>query len=79
MKQRIRKLLEEALPIVNFDSEYLYSELDSLGVITILMVLSQEFNIKLDTKDATPKNLKSLDSIVKMVENSLSEKKEKNA
>lgn len=75
MKQRKRKLLEEALPIVNFDSEYLYSELDSLGVITILMVLSQEFNIKLDTKDATPKNLKSFDSIVKMVENRLSEKK----
>lgn len=79
MKQRIRTLLEEALPIVNFDSEYLYSELDSLGVITILMVLSQEFNIKLDIKDATPKNLKSLDSIVKMVENRLSEEKNKNA
>lgn len=74
MKQRIRSLLEEALPIVNLDSEYLFSELDSLGVITILMVLSQEFNIKLDTKDATPKNLKSLDSIVKMVENKLAEK-----
>lgn len=74
MKQRIRSLLEEALPIVNLDSEYLFSELDSLGVITILMVLSQEFNIKLDTKDATPKNLKSLDSIVKMVETKLAEK-----
>lgn len=74
MKQRIRNLLEEALPIVNLDSDFLYSELDSLGVITILMTLSQEFNIKLETKDATPKNLKSLDSIVKMVENKLVDK-----
>lgn len=73
-KQRIRELLEESLPIVDLDSEYLFSELDSLGVITILMVLSQEFGIKLDTKDATPKNLKSLDSIVNMVEDKLSQK-----
>jgi len=74
MKQRIRQLLEEALPIVNFDSDFLFSELDSLGVITILMVLSQEYGIHLDVKDATPKNLKSLDSIVRMVESKLAEK-----
>lgn len=71
MKQHIRQLLEEALPLVDLDSDFLFSELDSLGVITILMVLSQEYGIKLDAKDATPKNLKSLDAIVKMVENKL--------
>lgn len=74
MKERIRQLLEEALPIVDLDSNYLYSELDSLGVITILMVLSEEYGIKLDAKDATPKNLKSLDSIVAMVERKIAEK-----
>lgn len=70
-KQRIRQRLEEVLPIVDLDSDYLFSELDSLGVITILMTLSQEFDIKLDTKDATPKNLKSLDAITQMVERKL--------
>lgn len=75
MKQRIRELLEEALPIVDFDSDFLFSELDSLGVITILMVLSQEYNIKLEAHDATPKNFKSLDSLVNLVETKLSEKK----
>lgn len=74
IEQRIRQLLEEALPIVDLDSDYLFSELDSLGVITILMTLSQEFGIDLDTKDATPKNLKSLSSIVRMVEDKLSKK-----
>lgn len=76
MKQRIRQLLEEALPIVDINSDFLFSELDSLGVITILMVLSEEYGIKLDAKDATPKNLKSIDSIVEMVERKLAEKKE---
>ncbi|MCD8291842.1 MAG: acyl carrier protein [Prevotella sp.] len=73
MKERIRTLLEDALPLVNLDSEFLYEELDSLGVTTILMLLSEEYGIKLDATDATPKNLKSLDSLVTMVEKKLAE------
>ena len=67
MKEKIRELLEAALPLVDFDSTFLFSELDSLGVTTILMTLSDEFDIKLEAQDATPKNLKTLDSIVEMV------------
>lgn len=74
MKEKIRKMLEEALPLVDFDSDFLFSELDSLGVTTILMMLSDEFGIKLESTDATPKNLKSLDSIVSLVEKRLTEK-----
>ncbi|MBO4692369.1 MAG: acyl carrier protein [Bacteroidales bacterium] len=71
MKERIRQLLEDALPLVDFDSDFLFRELDSLGVTTILMTLSEEYHIKLDAKDATPKNLKSLDSLVALVESKL--------
>ena len=74
MKNKIRTLLEENLPLVDFDSDFLFAELDSLGVTTILMVLSDEFGIKLESADATPKNLKSLDNIVQMVEKKLNEK-----
>ncbi|NLV51657.1 MAG: acyl carrier protein [Bacteroidales bacterium] len=74
MKEKIRTMLEEALPLVDFDSDFLFSELDSLGVTTILMMLSDEYNIKLEATDATPKNLKTLDSIVALVEKKLSEK-----
>ena len=74
MKQQIRAMLEEALPIVDFDSDFLFSELDSLGVTTILMTLSDTYDIRLDTTDATPKNLRTLDSIVAMVEKKLAEK-----
>ena len=74
MKQQIKAMLEEALPIVDFDSDFLFSELDSLGVTTILMMLSDTYDIRLDTTDATPKNLRTLDSIVAMVEKKLAEK-----
>lgn len=74
MKEKIRIMLEEALPLVDFDSDFLFSELDSLGVTTILMMLSDKYGIELDEKDATPKNLKTLDSIVALVEKKLAEK-----
>ena len=73
MKERIRLLLEDALPLVDFDSDFLFSELDSLGVTTILMILSDEYNIKLESKDATPRNFKSLDNIVKLVQKKIEE------
>ncbi len=68
MKEHIRTLLEDLLPLVDFDSEFLFSELDSLGITTILMTLSDEYGIQLEASDATPRNLKNLDSIVAMVE-----------
>ena len=72
MKEKIRAMLEDALPLVDFDSDFLFSELDSLGVTTILMMLADAYGIKLEASDATPKNFKSLDSIVALVEEKLS-------
>ena len=74
MKEDIRILLEDALPLVDFESDFLFRELDSLGVTTILMSLSDKYGIKLEALDATPRNLKTLDSIVAMVQRKLEEK-----
>ena len=74
MKEDIRKMLEDVLPLVNFDSDFLFSELDSLGVTTILMTLSDAYNITLDATDATPRNLRSLDSLVALVQSKLGQK-----
>lgn len=74
MKEEIRALLGDILPLVNFDSDFLFSELDSLGITAILMTLSQKYNIVLEVEDATPKNLKNLDSIVAMVERKVAQK-----
>ena len=76
MRKNIKKLLEDLLPLVDLESDFLFSDLDSLGVTTILMTLSAEYGIELEAKDATPKNLKTLDSIVAMVEEKLKVKSE---
>ncbi len=68
MRERIKQLIEEALPLVDTEADFLLSELDSLGVTSILMMLSEEYGIKLDSTDATPRNFRSLDSLVAMVE-----------
>ncbi len=75
MKEKIRTLLEDALPLVDFDSDFLFSELDSLGITTILMTLSDAFGIQLEASDATPRNLKTLDSIVALVEDKVNSEK----
>ena len=75
MRQRIKQLLEEASPYVDFDGDFLFAEMDSLGVTTVLMILSEEYGIELSAADATPRNLKSLDSIVALVEAKQAEKK----
>ena len=74
MKEEIRALLEDLLPLVDFDSDFLFAELNSLDVTTILMSLADKYGIKLEAVDATPKNLKTLDNIVAMVERKLQEK-----
>ena len=74
MRQHIYNLLSEALPAVDFESDFLFSELDSLGIVTIIMILSKEYDIRLTSKDVTPKNFRSLDTIVKMVETKIEQK-----
>lgn len=74
MKAHIREILEEILPLVDFDSDFLFSELDSLGITTILMTLQAEYGVEMSSADATPRNFKSLDSIVDLVEAKLAAK-----
>lgn len=71
MKEDIRKRLEEVLPIVDFDSDFLFQELDSLGITTILMTLSDMYGIELDRSDVTPKNFRTLGSLVELVKKKL--------
>ncbi|MCQ2185928.1 MAG: acyl carrier protein [Bacteroidales bacterium] len=74
MKARILELLSDALPAVDFSADFLFTQIDSLGVATIMMILSDEYKINLQATDVTPKNLRSLDSIVAMVQAKLEQK-----
>ncbi len=70
----IKKMLEDILPLVDFDSDFLFAELDSFGITAILMTLSNAYGIDLESKDVTPKNFKNIDSLTALVEKKLSEK-----
>ncbi|KGF52919.1 phosphopantetheine-binding protein [Prevotella amnii] len=67
MKEAIRTKLEELLPLVDFDSDFLFQELDSLGITTILMTLSDMYGVEFDYSDVTPKNFRTIDSLISMV------------
>ena len=74
MKEDIRKMLEDILPLVDFDSDFLFAELDSLCITAILMTLSKAYGIDLESPDVTPKNFKNLDSLVALVQKKIAEK-----
>lgn len=74
MKANILSLLTDALPAVDFESDFLFSELDSLGIATIIVLLDKEYNISLDATDVTPKNFKTIDAIVNMVASKIEQK-----
>lgn len=67
MKEEIRELLEDSLPLVDLDSEFLFPELDSLDIATILMKLSDKYGVQLEHSDVTPRNFKSPESLAEMV------------
>lgn len=71
MREHIFNLLSEALPAVYFETDFLFGELDSLSIVTIFAILAKEYGVSFDALDVTPKNFKSLDSIVKMVESKM--------
>lgn len=64
--EEIKSLLKDVLPAVDFDADFLFTELDSLGIATILYVLSDKYHILLDAEDVTPKNFKDIESIANM-------------
>ena len=67
-------MLEDILPLVDFASDFLFAERDSLGITAILMTLSKAYGIDLESPDVTPKNFKNLDSLVAMVKDKIAEK-----
>lgn len=71
MKEEIYNLLAEVLPLVDLNSDFLFAELDSLGITQILMLLSEHYHVELTHEDATPRNLKNLDALVALVKSRL--------
>lgn len=70
-EQEIRDILEPVLTLVNLDDDYLFSELDSLGITAALMTLSEHFHIQLDHSDVTPRNFHNVASLTTLVNSKL--------
>ena len=66
------KVLEKALPQVDFESSDALVDdgiLDSLSIVTIISSLSMEFGVIFDMDSLTSENLNSVDEITDLVSN----------
>ena len=63
----VKEFLSEQLPSVDFDADFLFSSLDSLGIATILYALAGKYGVHLSSEDVTPRNFRSVESITRMV------------
>lgn len=72
MEEEIKKMIEDGLPLVDAESEFLFGELDSLGIAEIMMMLGDKYGVQLDYSDVTPKNFKSVRTLAMMVRAKLS-------
>ena len=70
--EEIKDLLSDVLPAVDFDSDFLFAELDSLGITTILFVLTEKYGILLGPEDITPRNFKNIESVVNLIRSKMS-------
>ena len=72
---RIKPLVEEiAFKQVQLDEPLYTSNLiDSMGTVDLAMMLEEEFNIKIDTRDIIESNFDSLDKLAKYIQSRLSE------
>lgn len=67
MKERLQELIANALPLVDAESDFLLGELDSLGVTTIMMLIADEYGVKLTSADVTPRNFCNVESLAALV------------
>ena len=73
--ERIKPLVEEiAFKQVQIDEPLYTSNLiDSMGTVDLAMMLEEEFNIKIDTRDIIESNFDSLEKLAKYIQSRLSE------
>ncbi len=69
--EEIKSLLADVLPAVDLDADFLFAEMDSLGIATTLLVLSRKYGISLVAEDITPKNFRNTESLAALVRSKL--------
>ena len=72
---RIKPLVEELAfkKLENDEPLYTSNLIDSMGTVDLAIMLEEEFNIKIDTRDIIESNFDSLDKLAKYIQSRLSE------
>jgi acyl carrier protein len=78
MKQIIKKikpLVEEITfkTVTNDEALYTSSLIDSMGTVDLALMLEDEFNIKIDTRDIIESNFDSIEKLVSYIEKRINE------
>ncbi|MDD2292003.1 MAG: acyl carrier protein [Aliarcobacter sp.] len=73
--ERIKPLVEEiAFKAVNIDEPLYTSNLiDSMGTVDLAMMLEEEFDIKIDTRDIIESNFDSVNKLAEYIKSRISE------
>ena len=73
MEERVLNILMEIRPEFDFESSddfVMDGFLDSFDIVSLVSMLEEEYDVKIDGLDIIPENFASISSIVKMVEKS---------
>ena len=71
MVEKVKEVLEENFPDIDFESsDELVDDgiVDSLSIVNMISVLSDEFDVSLPYEEIIPENFNSLDSIAELIE-----------
>jgi len=71
MVEKVKMVLEENFPDIDFESsDELVDDgiIDSLSIVNMISVLSDEFDVSLPYEEIIPENFNSLDSIAELIE-----------
>lgn len=71
MVEKVKLVLEENFPDIDFESsDELVDDgiIDSLSIVNMISVLSDEFDVSLPYEEIIPENFNSLDSIAELIE-----------
>ena len=70
MKEKIRAILSELRPDVDFDSEQKLIDaaiLDSFDIVTLVFELNDAFDLDIDVEELIPENFNSVDAMAELI------------
>ena len=68
LREEIKGMLETELPLIDFNTDHLYQQLDSLSTTYIIQLLTDKYGVRIELPQISPRNFSSVDSITELVE-----------